>query len=97
MTEIGTTNQIAIEIEPENASTPLVQEPKDGRLLTAPINGKLGGRPRGSGVEIVDWTKYIKLGLSNRTNKQNAGYFGMSVGTFKRRKAEWVRQQDLDW
>jgi DNA invertase Pin-like site-specific DNA recombinase len=68
------------------------QKPKDGRARTSPLNAKLGGRPKGSGVKQVDWGKYQRLGLDGLPMETIARQLGVSVRTFKRRK----RQRQLD-
>jgi hypothetical protein len=73
----------------ENDTSTPRQKPISAKQLAAnQRNAKLGGRPKRSGVLLVDWAKYQRLGLDGRSDKEIAGILGVSVRTFKRRKAE---------
>jgi len=78
----------------ENDTLTCRQKPKDGRARTSPINAKLGGRPKGSGVKLVDWGKYQRLGFDGLPMETIARHLGVSVRTFKRRRAERQRQDE---
>jgi len=70
------------------------QKPKDGRARTSAVNGKCGGRPRGAGVKHVDWAKYQRLEFDGLPMETIARHLGVSVRTFKRRRAERQRQDE---
>jgi hypothetical protein len=76
----------------ENDTLTCRQKPKDGRARTSAVNGKCGGRPRGAGVKLVDWGKYQRLGFEGLPMETIARQLGVSVRTFKRRRAELQRQ-----
>jgi hypothetical protein len=80
---------------PETDTSPLRQKPtvSPAKLAANRKNGLKGGRPRGSGMKLVDWKKYQRLWFPGMWDKEIAGLLGVSVRTFKRRKAE---RQQLD-
>jgi DNA invertase Pin-like site-specific DNA recombinase len=82
---------------PETDTLTCRQKPNDARKRTSPLNGLRGGRPRGSGVKTVDWRVYMCLGLDGSPDTTIAKALGISVRTFKRRKAERQRQGDSLW
>ena len=78
-----------------DTSTPRQKPNSPARTAANQRNAKLGGRPKGSGVLLVDWAKYRRLGLNGRSDKEIAGILGVSVRTFKRRKAERQLEDEL--
>jgi transcriptional regulator GlxA family with amidase domain len=54
--------------------------------------GRNGGRPKGSGIKVIDWAKYQRLGLDGLSLEAVARQLGISRRTFERRKRQ--RQRD---
>jgi len=52
-------------------------------------NAKLAGRPKGSGVKLVDRREVERLALTGASVEAMADYFGVSRRTLKRRMVEW--------
>lgn len=68
---------------------PSRQKPKsDGRSRTSAVNGRLGGRPRGT-VKTVDQAKWNRLFLGGASAKSTADALGISIRTLKRRIREF--------
>ena len=77
----------------QNDTWGLGQKPTDGRARTSAVNGKRGGRPKGSGVKIVDWARYQRFGFDGLPMEAVARQLGVSRRTLARRKAD-LRRQD---
>jgi hypothetical protein len=72
----------------ENLPARVGQKPNsDDRALTSPVNGKLGGRPRGSGKRI-DLAKQHRLVLAGLSPEAIAKKLGVCVRTLTRRRRE---------